>query len=157
MFFRIKRSGTRRYLQIVENTRDGAATCQRVVATLGRVEDLEAAGKLDRCRRRRRKKTGKREGKGGCRGDIPQRERGETERDGRRAGCHSYSETARRMTQTLLSLASKGLSTHAPAPMTVPTLSTRILLISVCPRWTATASRTTHAYAWTEAPLGPAR
>lgn len=47
MFFRIKPSGTRRYLQIVENTRDGAATRQRVVATLGRVEDLEAAGKLD--------------------------------------------------------------------------------------------------------------
>src|SRR5664279_6600489 len=47
MFFRIKPSGTRRYLQIVENTRDGAATRQRVLATLGRVEDLEAAGKLD--------------------------------------------------------------------------------------------------------------
>jgi hypothetical protein len=47
MFFRIKPSGERRYLQIVENTRDGAATRQRIVATLGRVEDLEAAGKLD--------------------------------------------------------------------------------------------------------------
>jgi hypothetical protein len=47
MFFRIKPSGERRYLQIVENTRDGAATRQRVVATLGRVEDLEASGKLD--------------------------------------------------------------------------------------------------------------
>ena len=47
MFFRIKPSGERRYLQIVENSRDGAATRQRVVATLGRVEDLEAAGKLD--------------------------------------------------------------------------------------------------------------
>jgi hypothetical protein len=45
MFFRIKPSGERRYLKIVENTRDGAATRQRVVATLGRVEDLEAAGK----------------------------------------------------------------------------------------------------------------
>src|SRR5271157_1620301 len=45
MFFRIKPSGERRYLQIVENTRD--ATRQRVVATLGRVEDLEASGKLD--------------------------------------------------------------------------------------------------------------
>jgi hypothetical protein len=40
MFFRIKPSGERRYLQIVENTCDGAAT-------LGRVEDLEASGKLD--------------------------------------------------------------------------------------------------------------
>jgi len=47
MFFRIKPSGERRYLQIVENTRDGTATRQRVVATLGRVEDLEASGKLD--------------------------------------------------------------------------------------------------------------
>ena len=40
MFFRIKPSGPRRYLQIVENKRDGARTVQRVVATLGRVEDL---------------------------------------------------------------------------------------------------------------------
>src|SRR3954465_1596806 len=47
MFFRIKPSGERRYLQIVENTRDGAATRQRVLATLGRVEALEACGKLD--------------------------------------------------------------------------------------------------------------
>jgi hypothetical protein len=47
MFFRIKPSGGRRYLQIVENTRDGARTVQRVLATLGRVEDLEADGKLD--------------------------------------------------------------------------------------------------------------
>ena len=47
MFFRIKPSGERRYLQIVENTRDGAATRQCVVATLGRVEELEACGKLD--------------------------------------------------------------------------------------------------------------
>jgi Transposase DDE domain len=47
MFFRIKPSRERRYLQIVENTRDGAATRQRVVATLGRLEGLEASGKLD--------------------------------------------------------------------------------------------------------------
>ena len=47
MFFRIKPSGERRYLQIVENTRDGTATRQRVLATLGRIEDLEASGKLD--------------------------------------------------------------------------------------------------------------
>src|SRR6478609_7971176 len=46
MFFRIKPSGERRYLQIVENTRDGASTRQRVLATLGRVEDLEADGRL---------------------------------------------------------------------------------------------------------------
>jgi hypothetical protein len=47
MFFRIKPSGGRRYLQIVENTRDGAKTRQSVIATLGRVGELEAAGKLD--------------------------------------------------------------------------------------------------------------
>jgi hypothetical protein len=47
MFFRIKSSGPRRYLQIVENTRDGARTVQRVVATLGRVEDLQPDGGLD--------------------------------------------------------------------------------------------------------------
>jgi hypothetical protein len=42
MFFRIKPSGERRYLQIVENTRD-APTRRRHP----RPEDLEAAGKLD--------------------------------------------------------------------------------------------------------------
>ena len=33
MFFRIKPSGSRRYLQIVENTRDGAKSRQNVIAT----------------------------------------------------------------------------------------------------------------------------
>jgi len=47
MFFRIKPSGDRRYLQIVENRRDGAKTRQTVLATLGRVDALEASGKLD--------------------------------------------------------------------------------------------------------------
>lgn len=47
MFFRIKPAGARRYLQIVENSRDGARTVQRVLATLGRVEEFEANGKLD--------------------------------------------------------------------------------------------------------------
>src|SRR5689334_7927615 len=39
MFFRVKPSGPRRYLQLVENTRDGTATRQRVLATLGRIDD----------------------------------------------------------------------------------------------------------------------
>jgi hypothetical protein len=47
MFFRIKPSGGRRHLQIVENTREGAKTRQSVLATLGRVEDLDASGKLE--------------------------------------------------------------------------------------------------------------
>jgi Transposase DDE domain len=46
MFFRIKPAGERRYLQIVENKRNGR-TVQRVLATLGRIEDLEADGRLD--------------------------------------------------------------------------------------------------------------
>ena len=47
MFFRIKPSGERRYLQIVENKRQGPRTVQRVVATLGRVEDFQTDGRLD--------------------------------------------------------------------------------------------------------------
>ncbi|HTP06602.1 MAG TPA: IS1634 family transposase [Anaerolineae bacterium] len=47
MFFRIKTSGDRRYLQIVENERDGSKTRQSVLATLGRIDELEASGKLD--------------------------------------------------------------------------------------------------------------
>jgi Transposase DDE domain len=47
MFFRTKLSGGRRYLQIVQNTREATRTVQRVLATLGRVEDLQAEGKLD--------------------------------------------------------------------------------------------------------------
>ena len=47
MFFRIKPSGPRRYLQIVENKRHGARTVQRVVASLGRLEDLQPDGGLD--------------------------------------------------------------------------------------------------------------
>ena len=40
-------SGPAIRLHILENTRDGTATRQRVLATLGRIEDLEASGKLD--------------------------------------------------------------------------------------------------------------
>ena len=51
MFVRVKRSGAgagaREYLQIVESRREGAAVRQRVVATLGRREDLVADGTLD--------------------------------------------------------------------------------------------------------------
>ncbi len=47
MFARV--SGTRKYqyLQLVENRRDGPRTIQRVVCTLGRVEELKASGKID--------------------------------------------------------------------------------------------------------------
>ena len=51
MFVRVKRSGAgdgaREYLQIVESRREGARVRQHVIATLGRREDLVAAGRLD--------------------------------------------------------------------------------------------------------------
>src|SRR5271169_673489 len=46
MFFRLKKSGQRGYVQIVENRRDGAAVRQRVIANLGRADELAASGAL---------------------------------------------------------------------------------------------------------------
>ena len=46
MFFRLKKSGPRSYLQIVENRRDGGAVRQNVVATIGRADELAAKGGL---------------------------------------------------------------------------------------------------------------
>src|SRR5271166_1138865 len=46
MFFRLKTSGQRGYVQIVENKRDGAAVRQRVIANLGRGDELAASGAL---------------------------------------------------------------------------------------------------------------
>ena len=47
MFFRVKRSGPRSYLQVVENHwRDGRAQ-QRVLVTLGRLDRLRESGQLD--------------------------------------------------------------------------------------------------------------
>jgi hypothetical protein len=46
MFFRIKPSGARSYLQIVENRREGGMVRQRVIATLGRTDELAARGAL---------------------------------------------------------------------------------------------------------------
>jgi transposase len=48
MYFRKKTSGGRAYLQIVESRRDGAQVRQRVIATLGRIEDLRDSGQLER-------------------------------------------------------------------------------------------------------------
>ncbi len=48
MYFRKKTSGGRAYLQIVESRREGAAVRQQVIATLGRVEDLNESGQLER-------------------------------------------------------------------------------------------------------------
>ena len=48
MYFRRKQSQGRIYLQIVESHRTGEQVRQRVIATLGRLDELEASGQLDR-------------------------------------------------------------------------------------------------------------
>jgi hypothetical protein len=47
MFFRTKTSGTRSYLQIVENRWEDGRPKQRVIATLGRLDQLQQTGQLD--------------------------------------------------------------------------------------------------------------
>jgi hypothetical protein len=47
MFFRVKPSGPRRYLQLVENFWDGGRTKQRVLCTLCRLDLLQQSGQLD--------------------------------------------------------------------------------------------------------------
>lgn len=51
MFFRAKKSGSKHqpheYLQIVESYRDGSSVRQRVIATLGRLDQLKASGQID--------------------------------------------------------------------------------------------------------------
>jgi hypothetical protein len=47
MFFRTKTSGSRSYLQVVENRWEGGRSRQRVVATLGRLDQLQDSGQLD--------------------------------------------------------------------------------------------------------------
>lgn len=48
MYFRRKTSGQRAYLQIVESRREGDRVRQQVIATLGRYDDLQASGQLER-------------------------------------------------------------------------------------------------------------
>jgi hypothetical protein len=48
MFLRHKITGGRHYLQIVESYRDQGKPRQRILATLGRLEDLQQSGQLDR-------------------------------------------------------------------------------------------------------------
>ena len=47
MFARVKGTGKYRYLQLVENHREGKRTVQRVLYTLGRVDELAASGSVD--------------------------------------------------------------------------------------------------------------
>jgi Transposase DDE domain len=46
MFFRLKTSGPRRYLQIVENRRERGTVRQQVLATVGRLDELASTGAL---------------------------------------------------------------------------------------------------------------
>ena len=48
MYFRKKTSAGRAYLQIVESRRDGGQVRQQVIATLGRLDELQASGQLER-------------------------------------------------------------------------------------------------------------
>jgi hypothetical protein len=47
MFFRTKKSGSRSYLQVVENRWENGRARQRVVATLGRLDQLQESGQLN--------------------------------------------------------------------------------------------------------------
>ena len=47
MFVRVKKAGDLSYFQIVENRREGTAVKQRVIANLGRADELSSSGKLD--------------------------------------------------------------------------------------------------------------
>jgi hypothetical protein len=48
MFFRVKGTADREYLQIAQSFRDGSKVRQRVIATLGRLDQLRESGQLDR-------------------------------------------------------------------------------------------------------------
>lgn len=48
MFLRVKKSSGRGYLQIVENKRFGRKTQQRVIGTIGRIDELIGRGHVDR-------------------------------------------------------------------------------------------------------------
>jgi len=47
MFVRIKKSGNNQYLQVVENRREAGKVRQRVIATLGRLDRLQAKGDIE--------------------------------------------------------------------------------------------------------------
>ena len=48
MYFRRKTSAGRAYLQIVESRRDGGQVRQQVIATLGRFDEWQTSGQLER-------------------------------------------------------------------------------------------------------------
>jgi hypothetical protein len=47
MFARVKKAGPHEYLQIVENSRDGKRTVQRVIATVGRMDKMNDKGEIE--------------------------------------------------------------------------------------------------------------
>jgi len=47
MFVRVKPAGRHRYLQIAQNYREGKKVKQKILCTLGRVDELTSSGKLD--------------------------------------------------------------------------------------------------------------
>ena len=47
MFARVKKSGKYQYLQIVENRKEQGKVKQRVIATVGRMDRLQAKGRVD--------------------------------------------------------------------------------------------------------------
>src|SRR5664280_466307 len=47
MYFRVKRTGSYAYLQIVESFREQGQVRQRVLSTVGRLDALQASGQLD--------------------------------------------------------------------------------------------------------------
>lgn len=51
MYFRVKRTGSYAYLQIVESFREKGQVHQRVLSTLGRLDVLQAAGQLEKLMR----------------------------------------------------------------------------------------------------------
>ena len=47
MFARIKKSGKYQYLQIVENRKEKGRVKQRVIATVGRMDQLHEKGRIE--------------------------------------------------------------------------------------------------------------
>ena len=47
MFARVKKSGKYQYLQIVENRKEKGKVKQRVISTIGRMDQLQAKGRVE--------------------------------------------------------------------------------------------------------------
>ena len=48
MFARIKKSGKYQYLQIVQNRRENKKSVQRVIATIGRLDQMHKKGEVEK-------------------------------------------------------------------------------------------------------------